>query len=402
MSTPFKSAPTATCDILFLHRTRKKNRYFNELMHQACAEYKCQNQHYHFLPKPKGKVPAISSAQLQECLAKAEQELFNARSGLFVEMIKPFVMWVRKQQIRSMYARLFALLQTARPKLVLIWNGHKYQDYVLKAVNQHFNIPLGFFENGLLPKSTTLDFVGINAQNCVPRDPQFFAGVQVMDTYVWQITGRKYKKPDPAQFVPPARYILVPFQKERDSQILENSPWIRTMPALVQAAQQALESCLDKEIHLIFRPHPSAVTQYPELQKQIQAHPRLHFDSSMPLDKAIQNAEAVLTINSSVGMEAILMAKKVIVLGDAYYKIFGLSVGVHTQSELNRALNQLPEFTVQEPLRSQFIAYLQQKYVVKGDWRMPAAEHFASVKNKIDDHLRASSKSSDGNPLTHD
>jgi capsular polysaccharide export protein len=384
---PLGTHHSPTCDVLILHRTRKKQKYFDQLVHQGLQQYHCLNLHYHFLPPSPLKTPELTGQDLQLCLNKAEQELFNAHENVIAKLLKPFLMWGRKIQMRKIYLNLYALLYQTRPKLILIWNGHKFQDNVLRLVNQHFKIPIGYFENGVLPNSTTLDFVGINALNSVPRNPDFFSRFLSTPTPEWFIVGRQYKTQTAVQFTAPARYILVPFQKERDSQILENSQWIRSMPSLVAAVTHALDLCNDKDIHVVFRPHPNDNHKHTALINTIKAHPRMHWDSSMPLDKALRHAEAVITINSSVGMEAILLSKKVILLGDAFYDIPGLSLKANNPTEFVHVLNHLQHFDVQEPLRSQFITYLQQDYVVKGSWNKLNSEHIKSVQQKIEPYL---------------
>jgi len=369
-------------DVLFLSRTAKKHRYFNLLVENALVDFNCKVISYHFLPKASSaSVVAISAADLDEIVDKFLEELFNARSGFWVEqLLKPLLSYLSRRQVPRIYNRLFSLLEQQQPACISIWNGHKYRDNILKAVNKHFSIPVLYLENGLLPSSTTYDERGINALNSIPRDPSFFKAGEFGEYKSRTIVGRKYaRKVSVPQNALPEKYLLVPFQKERDSQILENSPHIKSMAQLFNMVKDAADACDLDDVHVIFREHPSSKTAYKGLRDIASKHPSLHFDESTPLNDAIANATAVITVNSSVGLEALLLNKKVIVLGDAYYSLKGLVLTAQDLSSLTSAIKALHNFCIDEVLRSKFLAYLANDYIVEGSWGQANETHFKAV-----------------------
>jgi len=372
-------------DVLFLSRTIKKHRYFNLLVENALVDFNCKVISYHFLPKASISSSAtISAPELEEIINKFLEELFNARSGFLVEqLLKPLLASLSRRQVPKIYNKLFSLLEQQQPACITIWNGHKYRDNILKAVNKHFSIPMLYLENGLLPDSTTYDDQGINALNSIPRDPVFFKHGKFGQYKSRTIVGRQYKrKVSTPKNKLPQRYLLVPFQKERDSQILENSPHIKSMTQLFHYVKEAVDASSLGDIHVIFRAHPSSNASYKTLRDIANKHPKLHFDESTPLNDAIGNADAVITINSSVGLEALLLNKKVIVMGDAYYSLKGLALTAQDSISLTSAINDLPDFKIDAQLRNQFLAYLANIYIVEGNWQKTNATHFKAVNAK--------------------
>ncbi|MEP1444523.1 MAG: hypothetical protein ABJK37_00230 [Paraglaciecola sp.] len=374
-------------DVLFLYRTKKKKRYFNLLKDQSLNTLNCQVQSYHGLPI----APSVSLSEqvLQQIVHKAELELYNAKSESW-QRVKLLARPILIGQIKLLYSRLFHYLINSAPKLVVIWNGHKWQDNVFHAVNYHFGIAVSYFENGVLPQSTTMDFNGINALNSVPREAHFYDSLVSKNVASnFTIKGRKYKQHKNTQisFKRPKKYLLVPFQKDRDSQILDNSSWIKSMSQLFQVLTEALEMSHREDLHIVFREHPSAKTRYTTLYKLAAKHPRLCFDQQSELSEIITHAEAVITINSTVGLESLLLGTKVITLGEAFYNIASMVLEARSVPALSQHINTLENFSVNPHRLKRFIEYLQNEYVIPGDWKKPGELHYETIQTRILNHL---------------
>ena len=168
-----------------------------------------------------------------------------------------------------------------------------------------------------------MDTRGINADISVPRDPSVYRSAHVASLNVNPMIDRQprkglLKKASPK--VSPADVgdginILLPFQKERDTQILEHSPWIRSMPELVGVVTDALRSAHLGSYRLWLREHPSSATRYPSINRDAAASSDCGFANGGKLADWLENMDLVITINSSVGMEALLKGKKVITPG---------------------------------------------------------------------------------------
>ncbi|KEQ18308.1 capsular polysaccharide export protein, LipB/KpsS family [Endozoicomonas numazuensis] len=91
----------------------------------------------------------------------------------------------------------------------------------------------------------------------------------------------------------------------------------------------------------------------------------------------------MVTINSTVGIEALIYGKKVITIGDAFYNIDGLVNHADSEVELASLVNCLDEWVVNEELRRSFLGYLENVYSIPGLWTKPNLKHF----NKLEERL---------------
>lgn len=375
-------------DFLFLCRSEKKRKYFSRVASQALGDYRCMIASYHNLPPARSS--ALSAERLQDLLTLADKELFNARQGHWMMHLRPLLLWLRTIQIRMIHSRLSALLDDVAPRAIVVWNGRKFQDHVLHAVNER-GIPIVYFENGVLPASTLVDTCGINADISVPRDPSVYRSADIQHINVSPIHDRQPRqgmlkranaKASPAD-VGDGINILLPFQKERDTQILEHSPWIHSMPALFDVVTEAVRGAQLGSYRLWLREHPSSATRYPSVNRDAAASSDCGFANGGKLADWLDTMDLVITINSSVGMEALLKGKKVITLGNAFYNIPGLVEHAESTEQLTQAIQRVLTTPVDEQLRLGFIAYLANHYVVAGDWRKPDSQHWLDIKKRM-------------------
>lgn len=112
-------------------------------------------------------------------------------------------------------------------------------------------------------------------------------------------------------------YIFLPLQVSTDSQILINSDVDN-----IQAIQKASEMARTLNFDLLIKPHP-AESNIRYLQELEQLKDKYNFYYvNLNTFELINNAKKVITINSTVGIEAMILEKEVIVLGRSYYKNF--------------------------------------------------------------------------------
>ena len=136
----------------------------------------------------------------------------------------------------------------------------------------------------------------------------------------------------------------------------------------------------DQSLKFVIKEHPSDPHKYTELYNK---NPNIIF-SNRDTKELIEKADAVITVNSSVGLEAILLHKRVIVLGEACYGIEGLCRPVKAASELSETVNQLPLWELDVDLIENFLAYLQCEYCVPTSWRNPDKKHIDSLQKRFE------------------
>lgn len=277
---------------------------------------------------------------------------------------------------RLLYSIYYYALKSRNISHLIIWNGLKFRQRIAVMAARDLGIPSMYIERGLFPGTTTLDPQGINYLNSVPREP---AAYPTCKNYVTQTTCTEER---PSSL--PSSYIFVPFQVNTDSQIVMFSPWVKNMFDLIKHFEEAEKALGSDMPHIVFKPHPACEQDYSELIQEINSRPgHLHIELDTPTTVLIEHADAVCTINSSVGMEAILMNKKVLVLGQAFYGIDGLTLIAQGQKSLQESLIKFRTWTPDQSLRSGFLTHIRDEHVVPGSWQNPDDHHMDYMASRI-------------------
>lgn len=269
------------------------------------------------------------------------------------------------------YLRFTRYFKLNQPKIVGLWNGHRLPEMAIKFAARKYGIKVLHFENGLLPDTTTADFKGVNDLNSVPRNSDFYESRKSeVEDKSFKLIQRKPHKSKKNQSLSSVdltkRYIFVPFQVGFDSQVLLNSNWIQTMDAFFHLLCELVDQIRDKEIVFVIKEHPSDPHSFSAFHNH---HPRIKF-SQENTEKLIQSSKGVITINSSVGLESILLGRKVVVLGEACYKIDGLVCSANNLAQLISVTDNLSGWRPNPIIRAEFIAYLDKHYCIPGAWQL--------------------------------
>lgn len=284
------------------------------------------------------------------------------------------------------YAKYLALFDQQKPTHLVIWNGNKLPNVTVVKAAKRLGINVLYYENGLLPNSSCLDPQGVNFASSIKREREFYLNFELPDhinVHASELTPRANHKKR-KQFVQsqlPARYIFVPFQVPHDTQIASYSPWIHSMEALYDKVMEAIETLNDPSLKVVFKEHPSWHKHYPHLYKK---HPQARFANGNVTADLIDNAQAVITINSTVGIEALLMTQRVITLGQACYNIDGLVLHASNEQALSKHLSQITQgWQVDSHLRDKFFSYLKHVYSVQGRWQDCSKDHVEAVEKRL-------------------
>ena len=296
---------------------------------------------------------------------------------------RPAIYWrilrgFKSLEARLLYAIYHSALRGLNAEAVVLWNGLKFRQRIALAAAAELGLCTIVMENGLLPGMTTLDPKGVNYVNSVPRDPDFF--LPYSNQHDWQSPEQRSTRPEEV----PEHYIFVPFQVNTDSQIVLFSDWIKDMHALTQAFKTAEKQLGDDMPHIIMKTHPACGEDYTALAQDLrQNSQRIILLDSGDTQALIAHAEAVITINSTVGIEAISRNIRTMVLGQAFYALPGLTLSARNQDDLTEALPQLSCFTPNPTLRLGFLNYLKYHYQIPGRWQDATEEHCQDTAERI-------------------
>ncbi len=330
-------------------------------------------------------------------------------------------------------AELGCLLQSGRVDAIFLWNGSGVYATAAALLAGRWNIATIFGENGYLPGTLQIDPQGVNqrASICgdvareyattVPGASERRAFLQAKQDYV---SGRcvQYSAPDRrihaslvAKFhersanllagrsklrwrrpknrgIPqrlgalPERFVLLPMQVVKDSQLLCHSPLVANdLPLLVRRVREALRT-VAPECRLVVKLHPAErVADYARLARELDD---VLFVARQDVRELLAAAEAVITVNSTVGFEALLYEKNVLMVGENFYRVEGV---VHALDSLDELPSQLHAALTQQPdleRLENFLANVYAHYFVKASWKDYSAQSLQNVAQRIEEILR--------------
>jgi capsular polysaccharide export protein len=302
-------------------------------------------------------------------------------------------------------------------KFILCQNDTRWQHDLAKRVADKLNIKVFVFELGLFrPNTITIDSKGVNYNNSVPREPAFYENykkesfnlkndttiqqnkfkrdlivakyifahtvgkvlktnsIENKDLNLFEYISRFYKsyilKKREELISLPQKYIFVPFQVNDDSQILVHSNFHNITEFIETVINGVDEYNLNYKdnLSIVFKEHPMDIgkVNYEGLYNNYRDRKDLIFLKSGDVSSLISKAEAVITINSTVGLEAIEEYKPVICMGNAFYCISGIA----SFAEPNN-LHDIIYYTIKngpnKNLIENFLKYLKHDYQFFGD-----------------------------------
>jgi capsular polysaccharide export protein len=211
------------------------------------------------------------------------------------------------------------------------------------------------------------DEKGINYNNSLPRDEKFYknysSSVDLPTSLVPRVgKGRQIFTGEKEAL--PQNYIFVPFQVDYDTQIITHSHWIKNMRMLFDVIKSVAK---DSEYHFIFKEHPSSGIEYSDLHKKAASIPNMSFRNTYSTQELIEKSQAVITINSTVGIESLLFHKKVIVLADAFYNIKNITYQARDKKALLEQINNIKMLELDTKIVDNFLKYLYHDYLIQKD-----------------------------------
>lgn len=321
---------------------------------------------------------------------------------------------------------------------IVMWNNTFLFERIAYFFAKKNNIDILVLEQGLFrPFTLTMDTKGVNYENSMPRKKEFYNNIiydkelldkhlnnpiefslndfsnkndkelylKIKSFFIGEIIGkifnfhedcsilnegildkikRKFKKyvwkEEKFKFSSEDTYIFVPFQVHDDSQIILNSNNIHDMNQLVEALENTLDN-IRTNIKFILKEHPADIgrVNYSKLYDKYKDNDRIIFLNNISTEELIAKCECVITVNSTVGIEALIQKKKVITLGEAFYNVDGLVNNCKVISELDRYIEETLSLDYDMELRNKFLYYLRFVYQHEIFWRNPNEEQINKI-----------------------
>lgn len=173
-------------------------------------------------------------------------------------------------------------------------------------------------------------------------------------------------------------YILFPLQVNADTQISQHSPY-RDMYQILDMLVPLIRQTKYK---LIIKAHPSEIqlTHY----RDYADDERVIYVKRTNLDELIEQADVIITVNSSVGMQAAAKGKKVLTLGSSMYEQFTgvLRCNLHHDAFLDK-LGQLESMHVNQNLNERLGQHFRDSVFLSGWWQSPSPSFLRACVQRI-------------------
>jgi len=234
-------------------------------------------------------------------------------------------------------------------------------------------------ENGPFPGTMAMDPGGINAESSItdwppeayraltldPARTQELLGTRLQQRPLRKASAAGQDDLDDAKPLP-ERFVLFPMQVHDDSQVLVFSPRFNTVADAMRYTAQQVETYNTRtgdSLALVVKEHPSDYGRidYGALRA---AMPQVRFLRTTPVSEIVGSARAVVTLNSSVGVEALLNMRPVATLGRALYNVPGVARHVRADEDLADILPELVDQPVDEDLITRFLYFLRYEYLL--------------------------------------
>lgn len=270
--------------------------------------------------------------------------------------------------------------------VAVVWNGLNGSRRVFADGARDAGARVLLFERAPLPGRVTVDPLGVNFANHLPRDIGFYTDWFVASGLPpdgWrslrrQIKARAPKDTNTGDLTPSGLtdpFLFVPLQVEGDSQLRLFGGAFPTVKAFVQSLCAA-SLALPPGWHLRLKDHPSGA---PLAAGIIAGHPgaRIVLDNGTDTFAQVAASRGVITVNSSVGLEAMWFDKPVITCGQAFWALPGVALTAPDAAALQRLLQAPDALQFDPPARAALLSYLEAVYYP----HYPAADANIAARN---------------------
>jgi capsular polysaccharide export protein len=325
---------------------------------------------------------------------------------------------------RALLGALQDFLDRTAPDGLFCWNGSGLAASLAAQIASRQGIPVAYGENGYLPGTTQIDPKGVNADSSfgpahtsleqilplqwsesenatLDRVLQHYRGDKAFTptaqrprelrastlAYLEQaLIDWRTRQPRPRinRLIPktppplPGRYVLFPLQVRQDSQLTVHSPlYGNRLDAIIAGLVDAL-SLVAPEVLLVVKLHP-ADRRKTDYDPVIRGFPDVLWLDGGDIRALLPAAEAVVTVNSTVGVEAMIFNRPVVVLGRALYGFEGLVHLVTARDQLSDVLRRALKSTPDPEITRRYLAFLYFKALTRAhpnDYSHASKRHF--------------------------
>lgn len=309
---------------------------------------------------------AETAERAAECLRRARRQ---PGPGIH----RTLKLWLYAAQYNAFRVRM-----AATPGAVaIVWNGLTGTRLAFASAARDAGRACIFVERAPLPGRITVDPHGVNAASSLPRDAAFYldwaqatprpAGPgwrQLGGSLVARASRRAGIAQGKADSTLSGRpFLFCPLQVPDDTQVTRFAGWCGGMDGFLGALSDAVAHLPDGW-HLRLKEHPSSKRSLAPALTDMQARhgARVVIDNTTDTFEQVAAARGVVTLNSSVGLQAFFHDKPVIVMGEALFRIPGVISPADGPGQLGQLFAHPGDLGFDVDLRDAFMRYLDEVY----------------------------------------
>lgn len=323
----------------------------------------------------------------------ADRELAEARVARFTREMAPGERLRRVASLARLYhrARLAAgaALQGGATHLGM-WNGQGGRRQVLVTAAGLAGLKALFAELAPIAGHITLDPLGVNARGMLPSSPDYYrawgaahADQGRLEGWRGRLVARGGVRRGNQGEAAGGAFLFVPLQVRGDTQIYAHGGWIGSIEGFIDEVARAAKH-LPAGWRVVFREHPSDKRGNAEQLGRLVG-PRVSVDNETDTFELVRRSEGVVTVNSSVGLQALLLARPVLVLGRANYAVPGMVRTAGDRDTVAEAFATARDWRFDAGLTESFLRFIAEEYYVPWPAEDAATQEkvAAQVRNRL-------------------
>lgn len=316
------------------------------------------------------RLAPVGLAHYAQANSRAANALATATKQPRSFFVRRAKLWLLKRQ----YAGCRTYFARHPDSVAVAWNGLNGTRRVFMDAAKDAGNKTLFFELAPFPDRITIDPKGVNYANSLPRNVEPYvkwAARNAKDLDSWHVLRDTIVQRKPSVEVTASTnllpltqpFVFVPLQVPGDSQLRIYGGAFKTVDLFVDAILQAAEQ-VPRGWHIRIKEHPSALPFVKDALDKAGVD-NVVLDNTTDTFEQVKRAELILTVNSSVGLEAMFYDKPVVACGDCFWAIDGIAASARTQIDIAKVLERPDAVTFDAAARSAFLSYLDARYYPK-------------------------------------
>lgn len=331
----------------------------------------------------------ISLSSYPEALpaaVKACENSINQPKNKLHRYIKIAFYWLQYNGLRRNFEK-------NNKQVVCVWNGLNGTRFVAGQAARDASCRTLFFELSPFKNTLTIDPAGVNYANSLPKkilpylkwyNNHVECGKLIsktLNSINQRNPAKSYNKVKLGNFTD-KKYIFVPLQVPGDSQLRIYGGKFKELKSFIDILIE-YSSHLPKDWYIRFKEHPNSKISYLDHIKGQVFNKPIMLDNQTDTFEQVRSAEAVMTINSSVGLEAMYFEKKVIACGQCFWAFDGLAKVANTRAKVKEVLSNPQDITFNKMHRKAFLSYIIAEYFILQDLKSLSTSALEMHNSKI-------------------